>query len=154
MKKCKILFLLLLLISIGVSAQERQALVVEMRDGSNVSFLLKEKPTITFTGKLMSIVSASSSSEIKRADVKQCYFAAVSTSVEEVVCEAQADVSGNSVALSGLPANADVTVYSANGVQVLSEKAVDGCCTISLDSLPNALYIVNYNNTSIKILKK
>lgn len=154
MKKFRILFLLLLLISVGVSAQGRKTLVVEMRDGSSASFQLVEKPTITFTGKLMSVVSASSSLEIKRSDVKQYYFETVSTSVEDVVEEAQADVSGNSVALSGLPANADVTVYSANGVQVLSEKAVDGTCTISLDNLPNALYIVNYNNSSIKILKK
>lgn len=154
MKKCKILFLLLLLISVGVSAQGRKTLVVEMRDGSSASFQLVEKPTITFTGKLMSVVSASSSLEIKRSDVKQYYFETVSTSVGDVVEEAQAVVSGNTVAICGLPANAAVTVYGANGVQVLSEKAVDGCCTISLDSLPNALYIVNYNNTSIKILKK
>ncbi|MBR5892183.1 MAG: hypothetical protein IKZ37_00885 [Bacteroidaceae bacterium] len=154
MKKCRILFLFLLLISVGVSAQGRKTLVVEMRDGSSASFMLVQKPTITFTGTLMSVVSASSSLEIERTDVKQYYFETVTTSVEEVVEEAQAVVSGNAVSISGLPANADVTVYAGNGVQVLSEKAVDGCCKISLDTLPNALYIVNYNKTSIKILKK
>ena len=86
--------------------------------------------------------------------MKQCYFAAMSTSVEGVLDEAQLVLNGNAVFVNGLPDGANVTVYTVDGVEVLSSKAVDGSCYVSLDALPNALYIINYNKTSIKFLKK
>lgn len=152
--KNKILLILLLFFSVRLSAREYKALVVEMRDGSTASFLLAEKPKITFAGELMNIVSSASGMEFARADVRKYSFVDAPTSVDEAIVSPEAVIDGNTVVVCGVPDGTAVGVYTVGGAAVMQSTAVGGSCTLSLENLSAGLYIVNYNNTSIKYLKK
>ena len=153
MKKLK-LFLLFLLFANGINAEEYSALVVHLHNGSSASFVLAEHPKITFSGKIMNIVSATSSMEFNRDDVKNYLFDNVPTSIDDAVEETDATVSDNTLLIGGVSDNTTVSVYNANGVEVLTSTVVAGSCSVSLHTLPRGLYIVKYNNTTFKFLKK
>lgn len=152
--KNKIILFLLLFFAVGLSAQGQTALVVELRDGSCASFLLAEQPKITFEGEMMSIVSSKTDMEFVRSEVKKYRFVDSVASIAEVEDASQATFDGNTLIVSGLSDETVVTVYTLSGLSVKKSTPSSGVCTISLESLPSALYIVNYNNTTIKILKK
>lgn len=153
MRKLKLL-LLFLLFSIGVNADEQSTLIVQLHDGSSASFVLGEHPKITFSGEVMNIVSETTSMEFKRSDVQKYHFSNVPTSIEEVGEIPQAVLSGNTLVVSGVVAATPVLIYNASGIEVLSATAFNGRCIVSLDTLPFGLYIVTYNNTTFKFLKK
>lgn len=152
--KNRILLMLLLSFAVSASAQVHKALVVEMRDGSTASFPLAEKPRITFEGELMDIVSSAADMQLVRTDVRKYSFVDAQTSVDEAFASSEAVIYGNVIIISGVPDRTVVGVYSINGVVVMRAIAVGGSSTLSLENLPAGLYIVNYNNTSIKFQKK
>ena len=130
-------------------------LVVELHDGNTANFLLADKPKITFTAQLMSIVSDAFSMDFDRSDVKMYRFVNedVTTSVKPAV-KADAKVSDNTFLLSGVDAGTAIVIYNANGMVVKQATSVDGGCSISLDGLATGTYIVTFNNTTFKFLKK
>ena len=152
----RILTVLLLLIAFKASAtSDNTTLVVELHDGNTANFLLADKPKITFTAQLMSIVSDALSMVFDRSDVKMYRFVNedVTTSVKPAV-KADAKVSDNTFLLSGVDAGTAIVIYNANGMVVKQAAAVDGNCTISLDGLAVGTYMVTFNNTTFKFVKK
>ena len=152
----RILTVLLLLIAFKASAtSDNTTLVVELHDGNTANFLLADKPKITFTAQLMSIVSDAFSMDFDRSDVKMYRFVNedVTTSVKPAV-KADAKVSDNTFLLSGVDAGTAIVIYNANGMVVKRATSVDGGCSISLDGLAVGTYIVTFNNTTFKFLKK
>ena len=152
----RILTVLLLLIAFKASAtSDNTTLVVELHDGNTANFLLADKPKITFTAQLMSIVSDAISMVFDRSDVKMYRFVNedVTTSVKPAV-KADAKVSDNTFLLSGVDAGTAIVIYNANGMVVKQATSVDGGCSISLDGLATGTYIVTFNNTTFKFLKK
>ena len=148
--------MLLLLIAFKASAtSDNTTLVVELHDGNTANFLLADKPKITFTAQLMSIVSDAFSMDFDRSDVKMYRFVNedVTTSVKPAV-KADAKVSDNTFLLSGVDAGTAIVIYNANGMVVKQATSVDGGCSISLDGLATGTYIVTFNNTTFKFLKK
>ena len=155
MNKRKIIFFLLLLVTVKLSAIEYTTLIVDMRDGSSAMVQLIEKPTITFDGEMMKIVSSKTTLEFSRSDVKKYRFSCHEvSSVEELSLSPQATIEDNTIVVSGIADGTAVTVYTASGTVVCSAVADGGSCILSLDSLPSALYIVTYNNTTIKFFKR
>ena len=77
----------------------------------------------------------------------------VTTSVKPAV-KADAKVSDNTFLLSGVDAGTAIVIYNANGMVVKRATSVDGGCSISLDGLAAGTYIVTFNNTTFKFLKK
>ena len=146
----------LLLFVVNISAVERTTLIVDMRDGSHATVALLEQPTITFDGEMMKIVSTRSTIEFKRTDVKRYRFHRREiTSVEDQpVASPQATIAENTVYISGVADGTVVTVYTTSGTAVCSGIASGEECTVSLDSLPSGLYIVIYNDTTIKFFKR
>ena len=152
----RILTVLLLLIAFKASAtSDNTTLVVELHDGNTANFLLADKPKITFTAQLMSIVSDAISMVFDRSDVKMYRFVNedVTTSVKPAE-KADAKVSDNTFLLSGVDAGTAIVIYNANGMVVKRATSVDGGCSISLDGLAVGTYIVTFNNTTFKFLKK
>ena len=158
MKHVKYLFVILFLplfFAFKASAIECNTLLVELRDGSTVNFLLADKPKITFTAQLMSIVSETFSMDFDRSNVKMYRFVCddFSTSVETPV-ESKAKVENNTLLLSGVNDGTAIVIYNANGMVVKQAAAVDGNCSVSLDGLATGAYIVTFNNTTFKFLKR
>jgi hypothetical protein len=152
----RLLTVLFLFVFFKASAtSDNTTLVVELHDGNTANFLLADKPKITFTAQLMSIVSETLSMDFDRGDVKMYRFVNedVTTSVKPVV-KADAKVSDNTFLLSGVDAGTAIVIYNANGMVVKRATSVDGGCSISLDGLATGAYIVTFNNTTFKFLKK
>ena len=155
MNKRKIIFFLLLLVTVKLSAIEYTTLIVDMRDGSSAMVQLIEKPTITFDGEMMKIVSSKTTLEFSRSDVKKYRFSRHEvSSVEELSFSPQATIEDNTIVVSGIADGTAVNVYTTSGTVVCSAVADGGSCILSLDSLPSALYIVIYNDTTIKFFKR
>ena len=152
----RLLTVLFLFVFFKASAtSDNTTLVVELHDGNTANFLLADKPKITFTAQLMSIVSDAFSMVFDRSDVKMYRFVNedVTTSVKPAV-KADAKVSDNTFLLSGVDAGTAIVIYNANGMVVKQATSVDGGCSISLDGLATGTYIVTFNNTTFKFLKK
>ena len=152
----RLLTVLFLFVFFRASAtSDNTTLVVELHDGNTANFLLADKPKITFTAQLMSIVSDAFSMVFDRSDVKMYRFVNedVTTSVKPAV-KADAKVSDNTFLLSGVDAGTAIVIYNANGMVVKQATSVDGGCSISLDGLAAGTYIVTFNNTTFKFLKK
>lgn len=152
----RLLTVLFLFVFFKASAtSDNTTLVVELHDGNTANFLLADKPKITFTAQLMSIVSDALSMVFDRSDVKMYRFVNedVTTSVKPVV-KADAKVSDNTFLLSGVDAGTAIVIYNANGMVVKRATSVDGGCSISLDGLAAGTYIVTFNNTTFKFLKR
>lgn len=157
MNHVKILFLtllLLLLVAFKASAIERNTLVVELRDGNTANFLLADKPRITFTAQQMNIVSESFSMEFDRSDVKNFHFVKDDATSVETLVKPDAKVADNTLLLNGVDEGTLIVIYNANGMVVKQAAAVDGNCSVSLDGLATGVYIVTFNNTTFKFLKR
>ena len=65
------------------------------------------------------------------------------------------NLTGDQLALSGLPAGSDIYIYGVGGQLFMETKADDeGNAVIDLTSLNTGVYIVKANNISTKITKK
>lgn len=153
MKKLKTLGLLLVLM-IGTTTFAQKALVVELRDGSSTTLSLSETPRITFSGERMSIFSSAASMDFLRSDIKNYHFVDTPSSIDETIAPSQAVIESNTLKVSGVAPNTAITLYAVNGVVVKHAVATAGHCTITLNDLTAGLYIVTYNNTTFKFLKK
>ena len=159
MKKLIVLFLIFLL-SASVYAQEKKVLGVYMNDGTTVCFLLNEKPVLTFVEDAVKIVSTSEEALIKRSLVDRFEFLAeVPTGINDVKENSgvgeNLEFRGDAILVSGLPKGCKVHVYSVNGLaQITAVAGEDGDVTLQLGSLSKGIYLVNYNETTIKFIKR
>ena len=82
----------------------------------------------------------------------------IPTSVNEVEKEVAADrfeLTGNSICIEGLAPGCAARLYSIRGEMLVSAVADDnGSLTLSFESLPSGVYVVNYNETTIKFMKR
>ena len=158
MKKLLSLFILLCF-SVSIFAEGKDVLSVIMKDGTSVYFLLAEKPLITFQDDNVKIVSETDEVMMKRTLVERFEFVAdMPTSIDDVEEEAlrgQFELTGNAVVVNGLADGCKVGLYSINGQAVMSAVAGEnGCAILSLEALPAGIYLVNYNDTTIKFIKR
>ena len=91
--------------------------------------------------------------EFLRSDVRKCYFKDVETAIETIESP-RTIINDEIITVCDIPDNTSVTICNASGMALMQSIAVGGMCTFSMESLPGGLYIVTYNNTGIKFLKK
>lgn len=155
----KLLFAIMLISFSAISfAQNKEVLSILMKDGSQVCFLLAEKPLITFAGDDVKVVSDTDEATIKRTLVDRFEFVAEMPTyvedVEEKIAREQFELTRNVVHINGLNPGCKVQLFSINGQMVLSVVANEnGSVTISIDSLPSGIYLVNYNEITVKFIK-
>lgn len=154
--------LLLALLSVSLYAGEKKVLSVLMTDGTNVCFYLSEQPLVTFVGENVKIASVSEEAVIARALVERFEFLeTMPTHIEEIEMDEGETVKGHlefseeAVSISGLATDGKVRVFTLKGQMVVSAVADgEGNVTISLDSLSAGIYLINYNETTIKFIKR
>lgn len=142
---------MLLLFAISASASERVALVVELRDGSVTRIFLADKPRITFASGLMNIVSDALSLEFDRRDVRKYHFVKENTDSIRGIEEPKVSVVNNTIVISGVTA---VGIYDSNGMLMKHTAITSDAFSISVNDLSTGIYIVTFNNTTFKFLKK
>lgn len=158
MKKL-LLSLLLFTFSALTFAQKKDVLGIFMKDGTSVYFLLAEKPLITFENSDVKVVSSTDEAVLVRSQVDRFEFVAdVPTDVEDVQEEVEREkfeLTRNAIHLSGLTPGCKVQLFSIGGQSILATAANEnGAVTISIDSLPAGIYLVNYNEITIKFIKQ
>lgn len=161
MKKILFAFTVFLL-SVASHAGERSVLSVLMKDGTNICFYLNERPLITFVDEDVMIVSDTEEAIIPRVSVERFEFLdAMPTSIEDVemtddkTTVSHVELSDNGVSINGLKTDSQVRLYTLSGKQLASATAnIDGCAYLSLQSLPTGIYLITYNQTTFKFLKR
>lgn len=125
---------------------ESTVLILKLSDGKSDTYLLNEKPVITFEGANMLITTSDLSNSYARADVKSMEFSSddsgITLPVEHNTTYSYRD---NVFSCQGHM----IEVYSISGTRVASARDA-----VSLADLPAAPYIINVNNESIKIIKR
>ena len=139
-----------------IYAQEELALCLSMRDGSSVSFFLNEKPEMTFVADSVKIVSSVSQAKVKRSDVLDIKFGTEETNSIEDVCEKETvEIGSEFIRVENLKPNGIVNVYSVDGRIVMSEKVdSNGLALIQLHTIPSGIYLLNYNDITIKFIRR
>lgn len=145
---------MLLLFAISASASERVALVVELRDGSVTRIFLADKPRITFASGLMNIVSDALSLEFDRRDVRKYYFVKENTDSIRGIEKPKVSVVNNTIVISGVAVGTAVGIYDSNGMLMKHTAITSDAFSISVNDLSTGIYIVTFNNTTFKFLKK
>lgn len=152
-----ILSFLLFLFALPCFSADKNTLVVHMKDGTSVCFLLAESPRVSFAGDSLRIVSSVADATLLRSEVRRFEFGAdASSSVADVPTAAgECVITENLLSVSGLSVGASVRLYSLDGRLLRTACASDtGVATLSTDDLPVGVYVINFNSTTFKFMKK
>lgn len=136
-----------------------QKLIVHMRDGQRLEFLLDDEPVTRFEpGKLVLQTSKQSPVMYLIENVQRYTHEGIAEGLESpVVAPGNILVRQNNeaVAIDGLPDNANVAVYTPDGRLLISCKAVGGQTTLlSLKDLPQGNYIIHAGSASFKFVRQ
>ena len=142
MKKVLLLIIMTLLFSIGVFADsvKNHCLVIILKNGDQVSYIVSEKPELTFAGENLCVMTSTSYFEYLRSDVVDFHFEETETGIETLV------YTGNNC----------VTIYDISGHQVAKLKGGNlKAAKLLIDSFIPGMYIIKIGNQQIiKYLKK
>lgn len=129
----------------AVWADERNALVVHLKDGTSTTFLLDDEPRATFSDGALKVVSSSLSMEFPREEVLRfTYGYSDAKGMPMLPAETFSGVIENDVfCLSGLNSNVVVRLFSVDG-KLLSEVRTngDGKVNIPLEAYPSGVYVL------------
>lgn len=155
MKKQKKLLSLLLFLACGIPAIAQNSMVVHFVDGSKAVFLLNERPRITFSGTQFVVTDNAETIEAPRTEVRFFNFEETNdTGVHNPIDTADATMQGDIVTISGLNNGHCARLLTVDGKTIATATAKEGSCTLSLQGLPGGIYLINYNDITIKYLKK
>ena len=118
-------------------------LILTLNNGESVSFILQDKPEVTFSGSRVYISSTKSTVDYLRSEVKDFHFEEVVTNIEEI----------EELSYRG---NDSIIVYDVTGHMIAIQK--DNSLEQAkqyVNSLKPGLYIIKIGNSkTIKYLKK
>ena len=152
-----ILSVLLFFSALPCVDEDKNTLIVHLTDGTSVSFLLAERPRVTFAGDSLRIVSSVAEAALLRSEVRRFEFVAdaASSVVDVPTASGECVISKNLLSVSGLNAGATVRLYSLDGRLLRTAGASEaGVAYLSTDGLSAGVYVINFNSTTLKFLKK
>lgn len=158
---CVILINLLIASCIGINAQEayRNALCVQLKNGTQHYYLFSTSPQLTFEKDRCNIESDETRVEYAIADISQAVTCNYSGSGmvnpendDRVVIDMR---DPDTVIISGLSSGSRICLYDLGGVMLRQLGAADGgIMEMSLSGLPSKVYILSVNQSTFKIYKK
>jgi len=144
-----------ILLSSAIYAQEKNALVIKLTDGNTHTFVLSEKPVVTFPDENIA-VNGSASTTYLRSEVEKFYFVDDGSGIESIGNDNVTFyyVDGENVRISGLKDKTTVSVASLDG-KIISTPKCDGTgsVSISLENQPKGIYIISFGGRNVKIRK-
>lgn len=133
-------------------------LLVVLKNGNIHSFLLSEKPEITFAGSDFVISTATTTLRYDRTEIEDFHFADSSVGIEDVKeNEMRIIRQNNNIQILGLQSDyKPIRVYNINGILCDRNIELTGdFVNINLSNLAPNTYIIKLGNKkSIKIIKK
>lgn len=160
MKRTIITALVTAALSFGAYAAENShSLVVNLVSGSSVDYLFVNEPTVTFVDDDIHITDGIASPlQQPIASVVNFTFRSKSTGIDDIAADGQritVAYDGNEIAIAGLEAGSEVSIYSAAGL--LCAKAVAdeaGSAVVRVDMLDNGVYVASSKQHNFKFVKK
>lgn len=137
----KFLLLLIVLLPAIASADDvkKHRMIVNLKSGEKVSFVVSEKPEVTFDGDNFCVKTTKSTFDYQRSAINDFYFEESSTGIEAF------EYVGNGL----------VTIYDMSGHIVTTLKGDSPkVAKLLIDSFKPGMYIIKIGNQSIKYLKK
>ena len=155
----KLLLLLLLGMALPVLADDvATTLTVHITDGSQVTFLLSERPKVSFSDGCLLITSSEADATYPLSDVLMFTFEETESEATGLSLlpadETSLALEGGAIVVTGLKEGSTAKVYTIGGIMVNSEKVDGGTWTYSLSSLSSGVYIISINGKTFKIAKK
>lgn len=149
-------FVLLLLSSAPLLAEDKNALIILLKDGTSTTVLLDELPVATLSEGRLKVSSPGLSLELPRTKVARFVYAYVDPTelnAHKMGIPGSSLVDGV-LSLSGLQPGAVVCLYFDNG-RLLDEVAApaDGRVNISLSAYPSGVYMLQIDGLTYKFTK-
>ncbi len=160
-RKIRIAALSLLFACLALSAsaadENKQALVLTLKNGETVAWFLETQPKVSFSASELLLEAESTTVTYPLEEVGNYTFAMRTTGIHSIEKGTQGTVSvtQSEVRFAGMQAGTVASVYSADGRRLQTVSiASDGTAVISLAALSAGTYIINYGVSTCKILKQ
>lgn len=139
-------------ITASVQSETFKGMLISKTDGSTVALdMASDMETTVVDNNLVFSKGGTDVVTVPVAQVKTWKFSTTSvTGLSEVAVAEQMQLVGKTVIIDGLKAATPVQVISASGQTVLSTVAT-GRCELSLEGLAAGVYVISYNNQTLKI---
>lgn len=144
-------------LNICMAETQKQHLIVHQKSGDKVYFDLQETPVTTFKDGQLVITTSSETIYYPLADVSKYTYEGISEGIDNVLAPGMIEISHNNevVMVKGMPADAEMAIYSIDGKLLASCRAVAGkTAMLTLTPFPAGIYIVQAGGTSYKIEKR
>lgn len=146
----------ILSMAVSVKTYADEKLTVIYKDGSTFSYILADKPKVTFQGNNLTITAPEISDSHKMEDVRK--FVTETTNSIEATATNEHRITytdNNTVRLDGFKAGSTVSVFNINGMlQFQQTTGNDGSAVIPLDGLAPGQYVIaTTEGKSYKIMK-
>ena len=152
-----LLAFLLLIPQESKAVDEVETLIIQMKNGTENTFFLKDKPKVTFEGVNLKVSATTGDVSFALADVLRFTYDKRSTTGinEQVTTTTGVAFEGDVLVISQLKANATASIYALDGKLIRQLKPHRaGTYRISLSGLPSGLYLVKADNVTYKITKR
>ena len=126
-------------------------MVINKTSGEPATISISPEMSTTFADGNMVLTSADGKTEIPMTDVKSWNYAPGTTDgIADAVAAPDITVEPGRVVLDRLPAGSIVSIVSVDG-RTVARTAAEGSHEVLLDTLQPGVYVISYNNHSLKI---
>ena len=153
----KIVLPLLIGLAVPLVSSASTALIVHAKDGSKVSYILSERPRVSFSEDSLIITSEATVVNYPLTDMWKFTFSEEDedTGVNNIPAdEASLSINSGVIVLSGCKEGSTARICTTGGTVVHNEKLSSDSWTYPLSLLPSGIYLVTINGTTFKIAKK
>lgn len=151
----KELLALLILVSYTVNSQEvANTLVVRLLSGETNTFLLEERPQLTFDNTDLVITTSKYETRYALTEVERYFFKYDPTGIDEQEHPSRQTINqkGNTVVIKGLKTDHTVDIFTPVGIKIATFHPDEkGGLTLSLDGFSQGIYIIKYGERTTKI---
>ncbi len=136
---------------------EEQAMVLHLKDGSQVAYFLSSSPKLTFADSQLTLKTVLAEVSYPTAALaRYCFEMKSPTKIGEIENGQKAvRFEGNEIRVSGFPAGQQLEVYATDGRKVASQPVgANGNATVSLQALPVGVYLIHHGVSTYKVEKR
>lgn len=159
LKKILLLFQLLVISGLHVSAQEKvPGIIIELVSGKKVEYRLSEAPKLAFDGKTITLTTDYVKVEYTPSEIAKVKtgIVSVSSGIDELkATQGTIKLDSGFIRLTGFAKGDAVRIYTLDGVLTTSYHiSEEGSLVIPISSLPSGISIIKANQQTIKITKQ
>lgn len=126
-------------------------MIIDKFSGEPETISISPELTTTFTDGNMVLASGDNTTEIPMTDVKSWSYAPGTVDgISDALLTSDIVVEPGRVVLGNLPAGTTVAITAVDG-RTVARTAAEGTHVVALDALQPGVYVISYNNHSLKI---